>query len=105
MEAGTLGADQGVCFNRGDDACLPRAGSTEHKWSIILLSLYRTDPMALVAVLIAMLVGLTVHDPIVTDPADPSVEAARRLAERVRDTVRAEVDEGDGAATLESSTA
>ena len=50
-------------------------------------------------------VGLTVHDPIATDPADPSVEAARRLAERVRDTVRAEVDEGDGAATLESSTA
>jgi len=27
-----------------------------------LLSLYRTDPLALVAVLVAMLVGLTVHE-------------------------------------------
>jgi Zn-dependent protease len=44
------------------DARLPEAGSTEHEWSVLLISLYRTDPMALVAVLIAMLVGLTVHE-------------------------------------------
>ena len=49
-------------------------------------------------------VGLTVHDPIMTDPAETTVEAARRLAERVRDTIRTAVDEGDGAGAGPSGT-
>jgi 1-acyl-sn-glycerol-3-phosphate acyltransferase len=39
-------------------------------------------------------VRLTVHDPIPTDTSKPTVEAARRLAERVREAIRAAVDEG-----------
>jgi Zn-dependent protease len=51
-----------VCYNRDSEALLSEAGNTEYEWSIALLSLYRTDPIALVAILIAMLVGLTVHE-------------------------------------------
>jgi Zn-dependent protease len=65
-EAGTLEADGPVCYNPGDDgALLPSkrlAGNAEDERSITLLSLYRTDPVTLVAILIAMLVGLTVHE-------------------------------------------
>ena len=38
-------------------------------------------------------VTVTVHDPIRTDGSKPTVEAARLLAERVRETVRSAVDE------------
>jgi Zn-dependent protease len=65
-EAGCLGTDPRVCYNRerirSCRALKRSAGNTEYERSIALLNLYRTDPMSLVAVLIAMLIGLTVHE-------------------------------------------
>jgi Zn-dependent protease len=65
-EAGTLEAGRSVCYNPNISGFCPapqrRTGRSRHEWSIALLTQYLQDPPFLVALLIAMLVGLTVHE-------------------------------------------
>ena len=61
-EAGTLWPGRVVCYNVSKNVLLTGAGSTRHEWSIALLIRYLQDPPLLVALLIAMLVGLTLHE-------------------------------------------
>jgi Zn-dependent protease len=65
-EAGILEAGRHVCYNPqiacSCAALRRRTGSSRHEWSIALLTQYLQNPPLLVALLIAMLVGLTVHE-------------------------------------------